>query len=76
MKVAVKNAIIAVLLLFFVYGFFFPKLPVVNPDELWETSRGYYVKTQHNFFTEDWQFKEQKRKYSRRIRIVQITNNC
>ena len=31
MKGAVKNAIIAVLLLFFVYGFFFPRLPV---DEL------------------------------------------
>ena len=45
MKAAVKNAIIAVLLLFFVYGFFFPRLPVVNADELWETSRGYYMKT-------------------------------
>lgn len=47
MKAVVKNAIITVLLLFCVYGFFFPQLPVVNADELWETSRGYYMKTMH-----------------------------
>ena len=102
MKGAVKNAIIAVLLLFFVYGFFFPRLPV---DELiamryaiflWSLLAilfTYLVARQFlldkwysllavailialpDFFTADWQFKEQKRKYIRRIRIVQITNN-
>ena len=47
MNAAVKRSIIAVLLLFCSYGFFFPMLPVVNADELWETSRGYYMKTMH-----------------------------
>ena len=47
MDSVVKKTIIAVLLLFCVYGFFFPQLPVVNADELWETSRGYYMKTMH-----------------------------
>lgn len=47
MNVVVKRSIVAVLLLFCVYGFFFPRLPVVNADELWETSRGYYMKTMH-----------------------------
>lgn len=32
---------------FLVYGFFFPQLPAVNADELWETSRAYHLKTQH-----------------------------
>ncbi len=45
MDSVVKKSILAVLLLFCVYGFFFPQLPVVNPDELWETSRGYHMKT-------------------------------
>ena len=30
---------------FLVYGFFFPHLPVVNADELWETSRAYHLQT-------------------------------
>ena len=47
MNAVVKKSIITVLLLFSVYGFFFPQFPVVNADELWETSRGYYMKTMH-----------------------------
>lgn len=47
MTVALKNTTIFVLLLFMVYGLFCPHLPVVNADELWETSRGYYMKTMH-----------------------------
>ncbi len=47
MNAVVRKSIMTVLLLFCVYGFFFPQLPVVNADELWETSRGYYMKTMH-----------------------------
>ncbi len=47
MNRTVKNSIVLVLLIFCVYGFFFPQLPVVNADELWETSRAYYMKTMH-----------------------------
>ncbi|MBL0102481.1 MAG: hypothetical protein IPP51_01095 [Bacteroidetes bacterium] len=43
----VKAGIVTVFVLFFLYGLFLPHYPVVNADELWETSRGYYLKAEH-----------------------------
>ena len=42
-----KSVIVALFILFLTYGLFLPHYPVVNADELWETSRGYYLKTEH-----------------------------
>ena len=43
----VKALMVTLFVLFLGYGLFLPHYPVVNADELWETSRGYYLKTHH-----------------------------
>jgi hypothetical protein len=47
MSTSLKASVITVLFIYVVYGIFFPQLPLVNADELWETSRGYFLKKMH-----------------------------
>ena len=47
MERLLKNTSIFIILTFLVYGIFLPQLPTISSDELWETSRAYYLKTEH-----------------------------
>ena len=47
MERLLKNTSIFIILTFLVYGLFLPQLPTISSDELWETSRAYYLMTEH-----------------------------